>query len=686
MPRGGTAHVLITSTAHAWRSIAEPVEIRLWPKEIGADYLIARTGRDNERTGAEALSEALDGLPLAHAQAAAYCERLDISFSTYHTRFEAAPARLLDDTRHAPTEYHDGLTVAKTFALAIEEAAKLHPGAEPLIAYAALLAPEPIPLFLFAEAREQFGEPMATAVGGDGLNEAVAALRTFALVEREAVMDVRDASNITPAIRLHRLVREVAAERYADKDARVAIMNALWEVYPSPLDMYISPKCWPRARMLNGSIRSVVLSRDAAGNPILRENPILTAELLKYLGAYMHLALGNYSDAQTFYQASLKIFEVVLGRNHVLNALTLDLLGLVLQARGDLVGARPLFRRALRINERTLGYDAFNTVATRNNLANLLHAQGELSLARQLYESILASRQKSRSFQKDQRCWPKDHPKTAHHPYIAESFKNLGLVLRDQGDLAGAEPCLKRALALHEKELGPDDLRTAESLDSLASLRHIQGNFGGARSLFERALAIREKVLGPEHPDTSASLHNLAVLLHAQGDLTSAQPLYERASAIRQRALGTNHPDTQASRNNLESLLKGDLLGARPAYDRALAVLERRRSPTQVDTRESRSDLADLLEDNPAQTRSLVARNLRRIREKRGLTQTRLATDAELNRSYVGTLEGQKRNPTANVLDHLATILAVPISEFFKKTGGHASKPFRGGRRLKRKR
>ena len=102
-------------------------------------------------TAAEDLSEALGGLPLAHEQAAAYCERLDISLAEYGKRFAAAPARLLDAAGHAPAEYHDGLTVAKTFALAIEEAAKLHPAAEPLIVHAALLAPEPIPLFLFSE-------------------------------------------------------------------------------------------------------------------------------------------------------------------------------------------------------------------------------------------------------------------------------------------------------------------------------------------------------------------------------------------------------------------------------------------------------------------------------------------------------------------------------------------------------
>jgi hypothetical protein len=235
LPRGGGAHVLVTSNAHAWRGIAEPVELRLWPREIGANYLIARTGRSAERAAAEALSEALGGLPLAHEQAAAYCERLDMAIADYMRRFEGAPARLMDDTRHAPAEYHDGLTVAKTFSLAIEEAAKLHPAAEPLIVHAALLAPEPISLFLFAEAREKLGEPLATALKDDGLDEAVAALRAFALVDLESIVDERDPAVATRCIRLHRLVRQVAAAR-RDGDARDAVRRALIEgvatVYP----------------------------------------------------------------------------------------------------------------------------------------------------------------------------------------------------------------------------------------------------------------------------------------------------------------------------------------------------------------------------------------------------------------------------------------------------------------------
>jgi hypothetical protein len=162
LPTAGVARALLTSNADVWRGLAAPVEIRVWPKEVGADFLVARAGRPAERYDAEALSEELAGLPLAHEQAAAYCERLGASFAEYRKRFKAAPARLLDADKDASADYHGGLTVAKTFALAIDEAAKLHPAAEPLIVNAALLAPEPIPLFLFSEGRETFGEPLAT--------------------------------------------------------------------------------------------------------------------------------------------------------------------------------------------------------------------------------------------------------------------------------------------------------------------------------------------------------------------------------------------------------------------------------------------------------------------------------------------------------------------------------------------
>jgi len=322
LPRGGAARVLVTSNAPAWRGVAEPVEIRLWPKEIGADYFIARTGREGERAAAEALSDALGGLPLAHEQAAAYCERLDISLGEYRKRLNATPARLLDDAHHAPAEYHDGLTVAKTFALAIEEAAKLHPAAEPLIVHAALLAPEPIPLFLFAEAREKFGAPLASALAGDGLDEAVAALRTFALVDREAIADEREPAITTDCVRLHRLVREVAAARRegdARDDVRRALVEAMAAVYPD--DGYNNPAAWPRFAPLTPHLLASCETEiaDAAANAEC-------AGLLNLAGGYFH-GRAAYSGARPLFERALAIREKVLGPEHPNTAQSLSHLG-----------------------------------------------------------------------------------------------------------------------------------------------------------------------------------------------------------------------------------------------------------------------------------------------------------------------------------------------------------------------
>lgn len=250
MPRGGAAQVIVTSNSPGWGGIAASMEIEVWPTEVGADYLIERTGRDRERDAALVLSEALGGLPLALEQASAYCERLGIPFVDYLRRFEATPAKLLDAKRDAPREYRDRMTVAKTFALAIDEAAKLHPAAEPLLFHASLLAPEPVPLFLFSEALEEFGKPLASELAGEGLDEAIAALRAFALIDRETVADERDSSIVTDCVRVHGLVRIIAAARSSEQTSAALkreaalghVVAAFVRVYPR--DIRRDPRIW----------------------------------------------------------------------------------------------------------------------------------------------------------------------------------------------------------------------------------------------------------------------------------------------------------------------------------------------------------------------------------------------------------------------------------------------------------
>jgi tetratricopeptide (TPR) repeat protein len=576
LPRGGRCNVLITSNTHAWRGIATPVEIGVWSKEVGADYLVARTGRTDEHSAAESLSETLGGLPLAHEQAAAYCERLEKPLAEYRKRFEAAPARILSDARDAPAEYHDRLTVTKTFGLAIDEAAKLRSAVEPLIKHAALLAPESIPLFLFEEGREKLGEPLTTELADDGLDEALAALRAFALVDRQSIADERDPEIVTETIRLHRLVRQVAADRCPDaerENARCALMRALAAVYPDEIS---DARTWPRARRL-----------DALALALLEATPPEAVEeaagrLLHGLGTYRQYALGAFAQARLFYERALALREKCRGRDHPDTAETLNNFALSLREEGDHEAARALLERALAINEKAFGPAHAATATSVNNLASLLREQGDLAAARPLLERALAGVEKMFG---------------ADHPATATSLGNLGLVLKDQGDLAAARALFERALAIDEKALGADHPDTANDVGNLAFLLKQAGDFGGARTFYERALTIYEKALGPTHPHTVASLANLASLLHDQGELAEARSCYERALAINEKTLGPNDPAIAVSLNNLAGLLQdqGDSTSARPLLERALSIAESVLGSAHPNTNRLRSNLAKAL-------------------------------------------------------------------------------------------
>lgn len=80
---------------------------------------------------------------------------------------------------------------------------------------------------------------------------------------------------------------------------------------------------------------------------------------------------------------------------------------------------------------------------------------------------------------------------------------------------------------------------------------------------------------------------------------------------------------------------------------------------------------------------SLVAWNLRRLRVLRGLSQEALATDAAVDRSYVGRLERGLENPTVAVIERLAEALDFELVEFFKvpAKGDKPPRPLASGRK-----
>jgi tetratricopeptide (TPR) repeat protein len=529
LQREGGAHIIVTSNAPNWSRIAVRVEIEVWSKETGADFLMAWTGRDAERDAALALSEALGGLPFAHEQAAAYCERTGVSLTEYRNRLAATPVIILNP--------HDGLTVAKTFALAIDEAAKQHPAAEPLIVRAALLAPEPIPLFLFAEGREIFGGPFGSAIAGNGLDEAVAALRAFALVDREPIPDERDPAVTTDSLRLHRLVREVAAARCEGAvrdELRRELLQVMVGAYPSAV--LNDPRVWLRARRLD----ALALAMVGGDNVPLAGLEEPTSDLMDRL-AFFRQALAAYAQARKLFDRAMSIREAAFGKEHAKTAKSWNNLGDLCEAQGDAANALRYYQGALSIRKRTLGDEDRDTAESYNNVGFELQAKGDLAHARQHYEKALEIRERLLGVE---------------HPETALSYNNLGYLLRAQGNFAKAREYYERALRIKERALGEDHMSTAISLNNLGYLLRLQGDLQGARSHCKRALWIYCRALGPDHPETAKAFDNLGLIYRSQRKFKNASVMCKNALKVLQKTLGAQHPATLTSARNTISALK----------------------------------------------------------------------------------------------------------------------------------
>jgi len=181
-------------------------------------------------------------------------------------------------------------------------------------------------------------------------------------------VEERDPAITTDAIRLHRLVREIAASRRdgAQQDAaRRTLVAMLAAVYPS--DGGSNPASWPRCAALTPHLVAIRKSETADAADSAQR-----ADLLHRAGGYFW-RWAAYSAARPLAERALAIREKALGPEHPATAVSLNNLASLLQDLGDLAAARTLFERALAIREKALGSEHPDTNRTRCHLARLLN-------------------------------------------------------------------------------------------------------------------------------------------------------------------------------------------------------------------------------------------------------------------------------------------------------------------------
>jgi tetratricopeptide (TPR) repeat protein len=307
------------------------------------------------------------------------------------------------------------------------------------------------------------------------------------------------------------------------------------------------------------------------------------AAMLNHAARYIQTAQGKYEEAEKLNRRALEGCEKELGAHHLGTLGSLHNLALVLQSQGKYEESEKLNRRALDGYEKDLGVHHPQTFTSVNNLALVLQSQEKYDEAEKLIRRALEGREKELG---------------VHHPDTLTSVENLAGMLQSQGKYEEAEKLNRRALEGMEKELGVHHPDTLTSVENLAGMLQSQGKYEEAEKLIRRALEGMEKELGVHHPDTLASVNNLALVLQIQGKYDEAEKLNRRALEGYEKDLGVHHPDTLTSVNHLALVLQsqGKYDEAEKLNRRALEGYEKELSVHHPDTLTSVNHLALVLQ------------------------------------------------------------------------------------------
>jgi tetratricopeptide (TPR) repeat protein len=583
----------------------EGIEFLLHRAKV-VDPLASRTPLPPELAEpAQALVEAVGGLPLAIDQAGAYIERTGCGLRDYLHLFQQHQISLLgerSEMAHHPT------SVVNTFQLSFERMEQGNETAASLLRICAFLAPDAIPEELFTRGASSLGSVLC-AMSRDAyrFNQTLEEALRYSLLDRQQ-------QNRT--LSMHRLVQAVLRDMLSEGERHMWAERAVLAVDAAFPD--VEHCTWLQCERL--------LPHALVCATWIEREPILTTEashLLHKAGTYLE-ERGQYSEAEPLLMRALAICEQQWGTEHLLTASSLNNLARLYRHLGRYSEAEPFFRRALSIREQQLGAEHPDTASSLYNLAALYSYQGRYSEAEPLFQRALAVFEKQLGT---------EHPLTAtslnglartycdrgkyceaeslfqralaiqelhlgvEHPETARSLNNLGELYYNQGKYSEAEPLYQRALLIYERQLGTEHPFTATSLNGLARTYRNRGKYCEAESLFQRALAIREQQLGAVHPDTANSLHGLAELYQHQGVYEQAEAFYRRALAIREQHLGTEHPSTADSLYRLAELqqCQGKYHEAEMLCKRALTIQEQRLGTTHPKTQKTRSAYLGLL-------------------------------------------------------------------------------------------
>jgi len=185
----------------------------------------------------------------------------------------------------------------------------------------------------------------------------------------------------------------------------------------------------------------------------------------------------------------------------------------------------------------------------------------------------------------------------AEHVETARALTNLARIAVLQRDMDVAEPTLRRALAIQERQLGTEHLDTVRTIAVLGGFYQGRGDYAAAEPLLRHVLQVRERSLGADHPLTLSTLRLLTYVLKELDGLDEAEAFSRRLWRSHERLAGESALATVSALAMLGEVLakKGAHHEAEPLLRLALSAQEEGQGAEDPDTGLTAWHLAETL-------------------------------------------------------------------------------------------
>jgi tetratricopeptide (TPR) repeat protein len=524
------------------------VEVKPMNEGDAMSLLGKKLGPDIGRENAPELLNALDYMPLAITQAAAYIQqrvpRMSVKqYLDVFRKSERDQSRLLTkDLGDARRDGRASNSIMMTWQTSFEHIESHVPTAASLLSLMCLFDRQGIPETLL-EGRYTDEEDDAD------FEDDIQILSSYSLVEASS----------EGSFEMHRLVQastrkwlEVNNQLEHWKEVYTRILNAKFNEFHK-----------------NYSICKVAVPHVQAAidcRPSSHISLETWAALLQSAGNFL-IQLGQYELSEKMIVTSLETRQRLLGPEHQDSLDTMNQHVLILHMRGKNEEAEEVSKHVLASRVRLLGAEHTATLTSMNNLASVYSAVGKMKKSEELNAEVIELRKKALG---------------PEHPYTLDTMNNQVCVYIKQGRFEDAVQLGREVAEKRNKFFGPQHQKTVMSQGSLAVALTKLGRLDEAEVLMVEVLERARDIWG-DHPATFVAMSSLSEVYRMQKKWQDAEGLALQAWDLDARWLGRDHPSTLRAMSRLGMVYYDQML-----MDKAetifTEILERTRRIPKLET------------------------------------------------------------------------------------------------------